>query len=115
MPAERCANCGSADTGAMLDTFTCHNCGAVTDYGGKLVSGPTVEPGVVAPPVVTVSPATTGDDPTRTVTTKAPGDQFTSTETLGANDPAASTVPPQPLMDSDGQPREPGEGQAVQP
>lgn len=86
--AALCASCGSADTGAMADTYVCHNCGAVTDYHGNLVARETTEPTEPQPLVQTVSPADTTDpdNPTRIVTTQRAGGP--TTETVGA-DPGA--------------------------
>lgn len=103
MADQKCVACGSADTGALFDTFVCHRCGAVSNYRGELVSQPTTEPGIEAPATVIVSPTDTSnpDEASRQVTTIEPGDTFTSTETISAGNPGSPRVDPQPVVAAD--------------
>lgn len=102
--AQKCVVCGSPDTGAMLDTYVCHTCGAVSSYQGDVVSPPSNETVVAGPAMVTVSPADTSDpdNPTRVVKNKpvGAGDEFVSTETIGAG---AVHVAPQAVEGGDAQ------------
>lgn len=36
--ASKCGNCHSLDTVTGADSFTCHSCGARTDYDGNVVA-----------------------------------------------------------------------------
>lgn len=91
--AQVCASCGSADTGAMADTYVCHNCGAVTDYGGNLVAKETTDPTLPQPLAGSMSPVdySDPDNPVRIVTTQ--GAEGPITQKVPADPDAGSRIP----------------------